>query len=308
MLRPSQKTALIGPFLSFLVCCLILLSSFFTPRCNTPGDVVKTPGADTFPYNLNAPSHTIFLVNEELREISGLSPTDVPGVFLAIADERGEIFFVDGNGGGAISRRVLFRDKGDFEGVEWVSGNLYAVKSNGDVFEIENWKDGKPIVTEYDTPLHKENDVEALGYDRLRHALLLACKQDPGDDTLRCIFAFDLKTKKLSEKPVYVIDPLEVNRMIPNSLEDKPNYFSPSGVAVHPKTGDVYVLSSSKKRLVALDYHTGAIKYVARLDKKLLPQPEGISFDLAGNLYLSSEGKKGEGLLLRFDYRLATTK
>jgi len=63
----------------------------------------------------------------------------------------------------------------------------------------------------------------------------------------------------------------------------------------------VYVLSSALKRLVVLNYNDGTIRYAVRLDKKILPQPEGISFDQEGNLYLSSEGKKGEGQVLRFD-------
>ena len=88
---------------------------------------------DTLPYDLRNPSHIINLVSEDLQEISGLSPTDVPGKYLAIADEKGEVFFVDGNGG-AITRRILFRDKGDFEGVEMVGQCLYAIKSNGDLF------------------------------------------------------------------------------------------------------------------------------------------------------------------------------
>ena len=72
---------------------------------------------DTLPYDLNNPSFIINLVSNELQEISGLSPTDTEGVYLAIADEKGEIFFIDGNGGGTILRTVQFRDKGDFESV-----------------------------------------------------------------------------------------------------------------------------------------------------------------------------------------------
>jgi uncharacterized protein YjiK len=68
-------------------------------------------------------------------------------------------------------------------------------------------------------------------------------------------------------------------------------------------TGDVYVISSALKRLIVLDYTTGAIRYAVRLNKKLLPQPEGIAFDAEGNLHLSSEGKKGEGLVFKFDYK-----
>ncbi len=258
---------------------------------------------DTLPYDLANPSHVINLVSEDLREISGLSPTDTPGQYLAIADEKGEIFFIDGAAGGAITRRVLFRDKGDFEGVELAGQCLYAVKSNGDVFEIGRWKRKSPTVHEYQTHLNKEDDVEGLGYDPKRHALLLACKGNPDSSNLRRIYAFDLETNRLSDQPVYTIDPLEVDRLVPNGPEDKSNFFSPSGVALHPITRDIYVLSSAKKRLIALDHDSGKIKFAVRLDKKMLPQPEGLSFDRNGDLVLSSEGKEGEGIVIRFVYR-----
>lgn len=257
---------------------------------------------DTLPYDLANPSFIINLVSDELREISGLSPTDTLGQYLAIADEVGEIFFIDGIGGGVITRRVHFIDKGDFEGVEMVGQCLYAIKSKGDVYEIDHWKRKKISVQQYKTHLHKSDDVEGLGYDPKRKALLLTCKGDPDSNYLRLVYAFDLTTKQLSEQPVYTVNPLEVDSLVPNGEHDKPNFFSPSGIAVHPISNDIYILSSAKKRLVVLDHDSGAIKYAVRLDKKMLPQPEGISFDKNGDMVLSSEGKKGEGLVIRFTY------
>ncbi|MEZ4920954.1 MAG: SdiA-regulated domain-containing protein [Saprospiraceae bacterium] len=131
--------------------------------------------------------------------------------------------------------------------------------------------------------------------------LLIALKQDPVSDTVRCIMGFDLNKQKLLSEPVYRIDPNEVNKLVPDGPEDKPNYLSPSGVAIHPLTQDVYVLSSAKKRLVVLDYNSGAIKYATRISKELLPQPEGICFDPAGNLFISSEAKKGLPKILKFE-------
>jgi len=257
---------------------------------------------DSIPYRLNEPSLVINFVSEDLYEVSGLGPTDEPGIFCAISDERGEVLFLDGAAGGSILRRVHFRDKGDFEGVEMVRKCLYAVRSNGEVFEIDRWNTDKPKITSYKTFLTKADDVEGLGYDKNRNALLLACKGDPDSAYSRHIYAFDLRKNQLAETPAYSINPLEVNALAPYLDTEKLHYFSPSGVAVHPITGDVYVLSTALKRMVVLDYETGKIRYVARLDKKTLPQPEGIAFDTAGNLYLASEGKKGEGMLLRFDF------
>jgi uncharacterized protein YjiK len=288
--------------------CLFALCLGCSLQCKSQAGRPGTPASsDTsvyvLPYDLENPNHIITLVSEELKEISGLSPTESDDIFCAIADERGEVFFVDCKGGGAISRKVLFREKGDFEGVEMVGKTLYAVKSDGDIFEVKHWDNpAKMSVENYKTPLKKEDDVEGLAYDKNRNALLLACKSDPSNAAPRHVFAFSLKEKLLSEKPVYTIDPETVNNLLPYNSEDKNNFFSPSGIAVHPISGDLFVISTSLKRLVVLDHQSGNIRKVVRLDKKLLPQPEGISFDKAGNLYLSSEGKKGEGSILRFNF------
>jgi uncharacterized protein YjiK len=296
--------------LNFVLSAIILVFYALLAGCptgkakgNNHANSVSVNGIDTLPYNLNDPSHTINFSNADLKEISGLSATEDPNVFCAVQDEKGTVFFIDAAGGGAILNKVEFKDKGDFEGVELVDKTIYAVKSNGDIFEITQWKDGKtPKVEKFETHLKSINDVEGLGYDKIRNALLLACKGNPDSANIREIYAFDLKTKQLSEKAVFTINPLEVDHLL-SSDKESDRYFAPSGIAIHPQTGDVYVISSVKKRMVVLDYKSGNIKYAVQLSKKLLPQPEGVSFDAGGNLFLSSEGKNGEGLLLKFNQK-----
>jgi uncharacterized protein YjiK len=288
--------------LPVLIACVVLLQS---SKCGQPTGTGRSSATSTekLPYNIEEPALVISLANDELKEISGLSPTDTPGVYCAIADERGEIFFINAEKAGTVTRRVLFKDKGDFESIEMVGKALYALKSNGTLFEIVHWQEGvdKMEMQEYKTPL-TENDLEGMCYDAKRNALLFATKEDPLNDVSRKIYAFSLKTKALDPNPVYTIDPKEVNKILPYDLVEKQHYFSPSGIAIHPKTKEVYVISTALKRLLILNPETGAIKLVVRLDKGLLPQPEGIAFDAQGNLFLSSEGKKHEGLLLKFNY------
>lgn len=285
----------------FIACVLLLQGS----NCRQPAAAGKTPATSTekLPYNIDAPALIISLVSDELKEISGLSPTETPGVYCAIADERGEIFFINADKAGAITHRVLFKDKGDFESLEMVGKTLYALKSNGTLYEIEHWQNAdKMEVHDYKTPLQPEHDLEGMCYDAKRNALLFAAKEDPLSNMSRKVYAFNLKTKTLEPDPAYSIDPLEVNRILPYSLDEKQQFFSPSGIAIHPKTKEVYVISTALKRLIVLNPETGALKLAVRLDKGLLPQPEGITFDAQGNLFLSSEGKKHEGLLLKFNY------
>lgn len=296
-MSPISKKKL---FVFLVPVCPLLCLCFCWFQKPLPADTTFVPTG--IPYDLQNPSLSINLASEDLREISALSPSDEKSIFLTISDERGELFFIDANNGGAITHRVLFRDKGDFEGVEMVGEHLWALKSNGKLYEIGNWKSSTPVVNEFDTPLSKKDDVEGLGYDAKRHALLLACKGDPDSAYLRNIYAFDLRSKQLDETPLYSIDPNDVNRLVPYNETEKHDYFSPSAVAINPKTNELYIISSALKRLLVLNTDNGSIRFAVRLDKKLLPQPEGIAFDPDGNLYISSEGKKGEGRLLLFNY------
>ena len=58
------------------------------------------------------------------------------------------LVLVRGLSDGAITKRVLFRETGDFEGVEMVGDRIYCLKSDGTIFEISQWENGKPQVVE----------------------------------------------------------------------------------------------------------------------------------------------------------------
>jgi len=90
--------------------------------------------------------------------------------------------------------------------------------------------------------------------------------------------------------------------MLGLSKKEKTKYISPSGVAVHPISKEVYILSSALRCLVAMDPKSGQVRSVQSLEKSLFPQPEGIAFEKNGDLWISSEGKKGTATLQLFSY------
>ncbi len=76
-------------------------------------------------------------------------------------------------------------------------------------------------------------------------------------------------------------------------------------MAVHPRTGHVFVLSARGNGLVELDA-AGKLVAAQTLSSKLFPQPEGLAFAPNGDLYVASDSvkKSGQGLV----YRFATTE
>lgn len=247
------------------------------------------------PYRLDAPDAIIELPSE-LQEISGL--TVLPsGRLGAVQDETGTLFEID-PATGAIVDRLVFEGAGDFEGVELVPGDaVWALRSDGDLYRVYRDSTGAPAVRKVETALRSRNDTEGLGYDAAGGRLLIACKEWPGEDPetgdnyggVRTIYAFDLSTETLSERPVMAL---------PRNVVDGAINFRPSALAVHPTTGHVYVLSSVRTAIAVLDAG-GTVLGVIDFPDGLVPQPEGLAFAPDGALYVASEGAAA-GRLLRY--------
>jgi uncharacterized protein YjiK len=65
--------------------------------------------------------------------------------------------------------------------------------------------------------------------------------------------------------------------------------WGPSSIAVHPVSGDLYVLSTINKVLTIFTID-GKIREMVKLPKETHFQPEGLCFDEDGTLYISNEG------------------
>ncbi|QXD14671.1 SdiA-regulated domain-containing protein [Rhodocaloribacter litoris] len=264
------------------------------------------------PYAFDRPA-TAFELPRALYEISGLTLLD--GHHLgAVQDEDGRLYLLDA-ATGKVVRDEKFAGDGDYEGVERVDRRVFVLRSDGTLFEIEDWQAKDYDAKKHRTGLPKGCDAEGLAHDPARHRLLIACKENPGNDLHghRAVYAFDLETERLRETPVYTIPLRAVAERLPESnalnrtlrrllspLVDLSD-FKPSGLAVHPITGRVYVLSSVRRVLAVLE-PDGTLHAVWPLPGDRLPQPEGIAFTPEGDLFLASEGRGGKATLLRFTY------
>lgn len=284
----------------------------FLSACSTDATEDKTslPKSDyLLPYQLNKPD-TVFNLPFELREISGLSMAPDSQSLVAVNDEEGVIFYLNPETG-AVERTRAFGPFGDYEGIETVGTDIYVVKSSGTLYRVP--ENGNPET--FFTTLGPDYDVEGLGYDATHHRLLLACKGIAGkaDSFMnkKAIYAFNLSTHQFDNKPVCLIDRNEIARWkggSPGLMEKIFAYlstdnaaptFGPSGVACNPADSMIYVIAASGKTLAVL-HPDGRIAHAERLHASRFHQPEGICFDKRGRLFISSEGKKQAGRLLRF--------
>ena len=272
-----------------------------------------------FPYNHNEPD-AVFELPDELKEISGLSMSDDGQNLIAHNDEEGTIFVLS-KVNGKIERKIQFWDKGDYEGIEVVGQDAFVIKSNGNIYQVRNFlTDEHPQVIKHSSFLNKENDVEGLGYDARRHALLVGCKgkgvDEEGSQLKKAIYAFSLDNMQMQSQPVYVLQLKDIQRLLehyPEGAADKKicekfapgtqeMRFNPSAIAIHPLTNQDFLTSSTGKMLMVMDYN-GQLQFIEKFKKSVHPQPEGLCFDKNGTLYIANEGKDGNGRIYRFAYR-----
>ena len=248
------------------------------------------------PYDLANPTHAHKLPND-LREISGLSYYK-PGRLACVQDEVGMVYIYDLAKEAVVDNHV-FGPNGDFEGVEYVDKTLYALRSDGELYAFEHEDGngikilgGQPQTRHIKIDLPGKNDMEGLGYDPQLDALLLATKDGPTTDD-KIVYFYSLKNKTLFQG--FILKQANIAAFGVGNKE-----FKPSGIAVHPKTYDYYMLSAASHQLLVCTVQ-GKVKSVQKLDKDLLPQAEGICFLPDGTLCLSSEGNGKKGILLVYE-------
>lgn len=236
-----------------------------------------------------------------LEEISGLSYYNY-NQLACVQDEKGILFIYDLDERKIVSQDV-FGEDGDYEGVEMIDGIAYVLKSNGNIYYF---KPGNTNVEKIKTELTSKNNAEGLAFQKSTSELLVACKGNPGVkkeklDNSRAIYRINLKEKSFDAKKRYLIKNKSFKEMLAkNDLNEKMHMpFRPSGIAVHPKTGHIFVIATVGKLLVILDAE-GEIMDMIPLDPGIFLQPEGITFSPDGDLYISSEGRGGKGYILQF--------
>ncbi len=271
----------------FVVIALLLMG------CGSSSTKTDQPKAGTLgppfklPYQLSAPLET-YKLPKELKEISGLSYYKADQL-LCVQDEEAVAYVFDTKKK-AVTQDFGFGGYGDFEGIEYINGEIYALESNGNLFRF---KPGSTQIGRTKTELPKKTEVEGLGYDPKTKRLLIAVKKGKGSSD-KTVYSYDLVNKA-------VFNDMSLNDEQLEGAGIDPKTYEPSGIAVHPITGEWYILTSVGKRLLITNRQAKII-YSEPLDAKLFRQPEGICFAPNGDLFIASEGDKKKGTILRFQY------
>lgn len=287
----------------FLAITILLIS------CNSVSQ--SGTGIFNFPFDLNTPEDK-YPLPAELSEVSGLAFNE--GKIFCVQDESANIYVFDPSAGKVLTKYISGR-KGDFEDIAIIGSTAYLLKSSGTLVEVSNFSKENRTFTEHDTPLSPKNDTEGLAYDSSTGSLLISCKEYPGlkdDKNLigsRTIYRFTINNMQLETDPYITINLRKsecfadkgVFEKFQSFRDTRPEIigFKPSGIAFHPSTKEMYVISGSGRLILVLDINR-KIKLFGYLPPDIFVQPEGICFSTEGDLFISNEGKGSSGNILRF--------
>lgn len=273
--------------------------------CRRPAPA--TPADGLARYQLAGIPDRRVMLPPELTEISGLAVAS-GGRLFAHGDEEGRVFEVDPGTGKVLKSFALKPDAGqvdvgkkekdelvagDFEDLAIVGGRFYMVTSNGVLVEFDEGQDGSQVpFTAHTTALKEVCEVEGLAHHAASESLLLLCKemkQKAQRDRVE-IHAWSLRDRQLEPKPRWVI-PFSALAPVTGTKE-----FNGSALALLPG-GTSLAMIAGPQQLFAEISAAGKPVSGGRLNRTALPQPEGMAFLPDGDLAISSEGGKGEGIL-----------
>jgi uncharacterized protein YjiK len=184
--------------------------------------------------------------------------------------------------------------RGDFEGIALVGQRMFLVSSEGVLFEFrEPAADASAAYQRYELAVRDRcAEIEGLDYDAFNNELLLACKITRGAEQRGRLLVFAFSLRSMSTLPAprlsVPLTVLEQQRLEPD--------LNPSGIAIHPQTGTIFILASQQSLIVEFG-RDGRLLGNARIRRRTHTQPEGITFATDGTLYIADEGGSGRAAL-----------
>jgi hypothetical protein len=261
----------------------VLLSTCAIISCGA----TDTGASYTSPANYDLSHPYKLQLSAQLDEISGIAYYPKDTSLFAIIDEEGWLYKIYAKKQGAL-RKWKFGKKGDYEDVLLVDSMFYVLKSNGDITRIQFGSADSVLTETYIFPEAGSNEFESMYYDKAAGTIEMLCKDCASDKkkTLT-IWSFHIDSKLYNPSPHMVdVGP------IAKTLGENKIRFKPSATAIHPLTGELYMVSSVNKVLVIADT-AGVVTEVYPLNPTEFAQPEGIAFTPAGDLLISNEINMG---------------
>lgn len=259
---------------------------------------VETKTDYRFPEGYSLDKMEVISLPRKMTEISGLAWTEDHQLW-AIEDESSSIYRLDSESGEILSD-VKFAKNTDIEDLQVVQNIAWALESNGKLYEIKNPRESEPETLAYPFPIKDGRDFEAMVHWEGSEFIWVFCKDCKWDDGSKesSFYPFSLVEKEFKTDLSKKIKRKDF-RQLPNLDVEEKYKMQPSAAAKHPFKDEIYVISSVGSWLAIFDLEFN-LQDAFELDASIFKQPEGITFDHEGNLYISNEGRGGIANILVF--------
>ncbi len=269
-------------------------------------------------YNLDAPDFSLY--TRKLTEISGMSWYGNNSIIVT-QQLIGLIYVLDLEKGKIIAQHKI-PSKGINQGLTAYGDQSFVIKSNGIIYGKKYMDSDDPKTIKRYTYLHPQSKVGGMTFDYQNFRLLIATntrmKDGLDDKKNKVIYELHAERRRDSAQVAYIIDTRQLAD--PNSSKKATNMafgsfnvpknkqkgtdFSPSSIAIHPYSRDIYVMSAKTNELVVLDDESGEIVHVEKLNPEIFISSKGMTFDPNGNLYIATLHHNGfVPKILTFRYR-----
>lgn len=243
-------------------------------------------------YDLNKPE--VKKMNSKLLEISGITfINDKSDTLLAINDEEGELFYFLFDATKTNNKKFTHKS-GDYEDITVFGNSIYVLESNGTLIQFSKELNIQEInATKYKSGFPK-GEYESIYADEENNRLYVLCKECPETDKASIIgYSVELKENTWQNINAFSIDLSSLDKKYKKN-------FKASAMTKNKRTQEWFILSSVDHLLLVTDlsFH---VKASYPINPEIFNQPEGITFDETGNLYISNEGSKvTPGTILKF--------
>ena len=250
-------------------------------------------GLNGFP--LDSESLQQWKLPKKLKELSGLALTPDDRLFT-VTDEKAIVYELDYQQGEIVKAFSLGNPTvhADFEGIAILNDVFYLVTSKGRIYATAEGNDGdKMQYKSYKTGLGKLCEIEGLAQDRQSDTLLLACKKSKvkGKGGKLSVFVWSPSTGEVLREREITIPEDD----IADKLDQK--HINPSGIAVDPRTANLYVVASRQRAIIEMKPNGELINAIILPLADRHRQAEGIEITQDGRLLIADEGGKKKARL-----------
>ncbi len=249
--------------------------------------------------SLESKKTTIVKLTHKLDEVSGVAITN-DGRLFCHDDERAVIYQVNYETGKIIKRFQIgkFGLESDFEGIAIAEGIFFLLSSDGKLYQFKEGNDLEKVdFKEYNLGFSSKFEFEGLCYDSKINSLLIISKNYPGKKHkgTRAIYSFSLENYKINKLPKILISLKKLSKKF--GIKD----FYPSGITMHSKSRDYFIVSSKGQPSIVRISNSGKLLNAYKLDEKYFAQPEGIVFLSDSTLLISNEAKGKRATLVKLN-------